>query len=295
MWTLPVEHQGDPVHKLPAFTLPTVQGGQDIQMTRTYPKCHPWSGASRRPSYLGLFSSCRSIIHKARRSCNRAQVHTQSSALLPKVIDIREGLPSTLVFRLCATTFLLLQAATEKLIHTLSLASFVHAMAQWLTVFEKRRTVSLAPWNTPYLESNDAVGEDDDQTCHRFGEEDEEEDQADRDEEWSEIRKFMGEGLAQADKAVDFCRGSGAGASLASLRSGNVKAAIQKNAWLDERSGEDARQDAGPLTALDLYRKLKKQVRCPQIEILCHVRQRLISLALSGLGTQPSLCKPQPK
>jgi hypothetical protein len=139
-------------------------------------------------------------------------------------------------------------------------------MAEWPAVFEKRGNLSLATWNKSYIESEDEVENDDDQTDNQIREEEEEEDQADRDEEGNEIRRFMREGqvsvgcLAQADIVADFC----AGASLASLRSGDRGAAIQENACLDERSCEGARSDPGPLTPLGLYDNLKKPVSYPK-------------------------------
>ena len=171
----------------------------------------------------------------------------------------KRGLRSTLTLQLCRTAVLLLQADTEKRTRTLSLASFVHLMAEWPAVFERRGNLSLATWNQSYIESEDEVENDDDQTDNQIREEEEEEDQADRDEEGNEneIRRFMRAGqvrvgcLAQADIVADFC-------------AENRKAAIQKNAWLDERSCEGARSDPGPLTWLELYDKLKKPVSYPK-------------------------------
>ena len=95
MWALSTKYQGEPLHKLPASTLPAMQGRQNIQLMRfddTYPKCYIRSGASRRPRQKGLFySSLSFMIHKARRSCNLGQIYTQSSALLPKVTAISEA------------------------------------------------------------------------------------------------------------------------------------------------------------------------------------------------------------
>jgi hypothetical protein len=139
-------------------------------------------------------------------------------------------------------------------------------MAEWPAFFEKRGKLSLATFNKSYIEAEDEFENDDDQTSNQIREEEEEEDQADHDEEENEVRRFMREGqlsvgcLPQADIVAGFC----AGASLASLQSGNRGATFQENAWLDERSCEGARLDPGPLTPLGLYHKLKKPVSYPK-------------------------------
>jgi hypothetical protein len=68
--------------------------------------------------------------------------------------------------------------------------------------------------------------------------------------------------LPQADKVEAYCFG----ANLESLAAGKGEASERLVAWLDERSFATrrgcSRPYRGPLTASDLYRELKKPVRC---------------------------------
>jgi hypothetical protein len=116
---------------------------------------------------------------------------------------------------------------------------------EWNPEFATRRDLDYNIENKPYVEARAELGV-----------------------KGSVVRVFMrgpGESdvcLPQADKVEAFCFG----ANLESLRAETGKASEPLVAWLDERSfaaGKGrSRTYRGPLTARNLYRELKKPVRC---------------------------------
>lgn len=115
---------------------------------------------------------------------------------------------------------------------------------EWNPEFATRRDLDYRIENKPHIETRAELGV----------------------EEESVVRAFMRGPddshvcLPQADKIEAFCFG----ANLESLRTEKVSEPLV--AWLDERSfaGEQgcSRTYRGPLTSRDLYRELKKPVRC---------------------------------
>ena len=167
-------------------------------------------------------------------------------------------------------------------------------MAGWPLVFTQRADLCLDAENTPYIESLDKIENDDDQTYNRFREPHGEDDQAESDKERDEIQEFMRGGhapdvyLPQVKKVVDFCRGC-AGVSLAALQSGKGKAHHQIVAWLDQRSRDGERSNSGPLTALDLYRRLREPVSDFNMEIpYPHERKKLTNVISASDSRGPT-------
>jgi hypothetical protein len=127
---------------------------------------------------------------------------------------------------------------------------------EWYPKFATHRDLDYSIENKPHIEYRAEVGVED--NAEARGEPGEEE---------NVIRAFMcgpdesDVCLPQADKVEAFCFG----ASLKSLRAETGKVSEPLAAWLDERSfaGEKrySRTYREPLTALDLYKELKKPVR----------------------------------
>jgi hypothetical protein len=130
---------------------------------------------------------------------------------------------------------------------------------EWNSEFATRRDLDYNTENEPYIEWR-----------AKLGVEDNVETPAEPGEEENAVRDFMRRPYEsdvcapQADKVENFCYG----ANLKSLQAEEGKASepLQHVAWLDERSFEGgigrSRTYRGPLTARDLYKELKKPVRC---------------------------------
>jgi hypothetical protein len=114
---------------------------------------------------------------------------------------------------------------------------------EWNPVFATRRSkIDYSIENKPYIETRGV----DESVVRTFMQDSDESDVC----------------LPQADKVEAYCFG----ANLESLAAGNGEASERFVAFLDERSfparGGRSRPYRGPLTACDLYRELKKPVRC---------------------------------
>jgi hypothetical protein len=117
---------------------------------------------------------------------------------------------------------------------------------EWNPEFATRRDLDYSIENKPYIEARAELGVEDE----------------------SVVRAFMrgpdgsDDCLHQVDMIEAFCFG----ANLESLRAEKRKVSELPNTWLDERSfaggGGRSRTYRGPLTARDLYKELKKPVRC---------------------------------
>ena len=128
---------------------------------------------------------------------------------------------------------------------------------EWNPKFATRRELDYSIENKPYIEARAELGVEDNV-----------ETRAEPGEEEGVVRAFMRGPdesdvcLPQADKVEAFCFG----ASLESLRAEKGKVSEPLVAWVDERSfagGKGcSRTYRGPLTARDLYKLLKKPVRC---------------------------------
>lgn len=128
---------------------------------------------------------------------------------------------------------------------------------KWNPEFSKRRYLDYRTENCPYIEWLAQLGLEGNVETH-----------VERDDEENVIRVFMRSAeesdicLPRADGVGDFCNG----ANLDALRAKKGKVGEPLVAWLEERSsvGGTARSRAyrGPLTAHDLYRELKRPVRC---------------------------------
>jgi hypothetical protein len=128
---------------------------------------------------------------------------------------------------------------------------------EWNPKFATRRDLDYRIENKPYIEARAELGVEDNV-----------ETRAEPGEEESVVRAFMRGPdesdvcLPQADKVEAFCFG----ANLESLQAEKGKVGEPLVAWLDERSfatGKGrSRTYRGPLTARDLYKELKKPVRC---------------------------------
>jgi hypothetical protein len=117
---------------------------------------------------------------------------------------------------------------------------------EWNPEFETRRDLDYSIENKPYIEARAELGVEDENIARAFM----------RGPDESDVC------LPQADKVEAFCFG----ANLEFLRAEKRKVSEPLNAWLDERSfagGKGcSRTYRGPLTARDLYKELKKPVRC---------------------------------
>jgi hypothetical protein len=116
---------------------------------------------------------------------------------------------------------------------------------EWNLEFATRRDLNCSIENKPYIEARAELGVEDESVVRAFM----------RGPDESDVC------LPQADKVAAFCFG----ANLEFLRAEIRKVSEPLVAWLDERSfaGEGcSRTYRGPLTAHDLYRELKKPVRC---------------------------------
>jgi hypothetical protein len=119
---------------------------------------------------------------------------------------------------------------------------------EWDPEFATRRDLDYSIENKPYIEARAELGIEDESIVRAFMCGPDESDAC----------------VPQVDKVEAFC----CGASLESLRAEKEKGKASEPlvAWLDERSfagGEgNSRTYRGPLTARDLYKELKKPVRC---------------------------------
>jgi hypothetical protein len=117
---------------------------------------------------------------------------------------------------------------------------------EWNPEFATRRDLNYCIENKPYIEARAELGIEDESVVLAFM----------RGPDESDVC------LPQVDKVKAFCFG----ANLEFLREEKGKVSEPLVAWLDERSfagGEEcSRTYRGPLTARDLYRELKKPVRC---------------------------------
>jgi hypothetical protein len=117
---------------------------------------------------------------------------------------------------------------------------------EWNPEFATRRDLDYSIENKPYIEARAELGVEDESVVRAFM----------RGPDESDVC------LPQADKVQAFCFG----ANLESLRAEKGEVSEPLVAWLDERSfagGEGcSRTYRGPLTARDLYKELKKPVRC---------------------------------
>jgi hypothetical protein len=116
---------------------------------------------------------------------------------------------------------------------------------EWNPEFATRRDLDYSIENKPYIEARAELGVEDERVVRALM----------RGPDESDVC------VPRADKVEAFCFG----ANLESLRAENGKVSEPLVAWLDERSfaGEGcSRTYRGPLTARDLYKELKKPVRC---------------------------------
>jgi hypothetical protein len=117
---------------------------------------------------------------------------------------------------------------------------------EWNPEFATRRDLDYSIENKPYIEARAELGIEEENVVRAFM----------RGTDESHVC------VPQADKVEEFCFG----ANLESLREEKGKVSEPFVAWLDERSFEGgkgrSRTYRGPLTARDLYKELKRPVRC---------------------------------